>query len=689
MYDFNSAARQDELVEPTINSPDEVSSVNSIPEFELKIDKEEIRQFTNALFRYADPGNYVSVRAFSENEPDPRKSVFKIEAAYIDAKGIEAVIDRSTIIAQQAASETRPTVFCPPIATFKNHDDPKKAREIDLAQTLALSVECDQNPDKARKQLEALLGPASVVVRSGGEWVDPETGEIQDKLHLHWRLTEPTSVPDDHKVAKEARALATALVGGDATNIPAVHPIRWPGSWHRKGEPRIAKIISLNENAEIDLSDALDLLHTSADAVGVSVGKTFSNDKGEYQGGDSRNTDLIVQQVITGENYHQSLVTLAMRYLKGGMPDGQAILVLRGHMEASKIFMKDRDGWNNQRWQARYDTIPHVVNSARNKLEIGHQSSNLSLLSVEELLRLPPPEYLIEGILPDRGVAFLGGASGVMKSFLALLFSFSVAFGRNVGKLKVKSGNTLYLLNEGQAGFGLRCQAFLNYNSLTSPDTFKAITVTPNLMRSHEIDPFIEVIDEANFNPNFIILDTFSKAIIGGNDNATDDVSVAIDTAYKLADKYGALVLIIDHVGKDPKRGLRGAYAKYGNVDAVVMVSKPGDNIVSVTTTKQKEGEDNLKFYFDVKFSKVTHPINNLTSNIPVLVPTQPNITQKEFVLDYLEQEGASARESLQEAFVNHFGENTRKSFDTVLDRLKKAREVKVNGDIIEACDDE
>ncbi len=52
----------------------------------------------------------------------------------------------------------------------------------------------------------------------------------------------------------EARRLATQLAGGDASNIPTVHPIRWPGSWHRKKTPKLARDRSdLAEDTEIDL----------------------------------------------------------------------------------------------------------------------------------------------------------------------------------------------------------------------------------------------------------------------------------------------------------------------------------------------------------------------------------------------------------------------------------------------------
>ena len=114
--------------------------------------------------------------------------------------------------------------------------------------------------------LEALLGTATAVVASGGEWINPETGEIEPKVHLHWRLKKPASTRREHELLQELRELATNLVGGDSTNISIVHPIRWPGSWHRKSTPRLAEIVAFSDN-EIDLTEALERLRDAAGAA--------------------------------------------------------------------------------------------------------------------------------------------------------------------------------------------------------------------------------------------------------------------------------------------------------------------------------------------------------------------------------------------------------------------------------------
>lgn len=228
----------------------------------LKTDPAQIAQFVDVLFRYATEGTYISLRAFDDREKG--KPPFAIDGVKLNGAGLGDVIKRAQIQADRAARATQSIVFAPPVATFNN---PKQAREQDLADGLALSVECDATPKAARDKLASLLGVATLVAASGGEWTDPETGEVQDKLHLHWRLNEPTQNPEEHAKLKLARRLAAELVGSDTSNVPMVHPIRWPGSIHRKGKARLAKIVELNEGAEIDLDDTLDLLQEAVAAM--------------------------------------------------------------------------------------------------------------------------------------------------------------------------------------------------------------------------------------------------------------------------------------------------------------------------------------------------------------------------------------------------------------------------------------
>ena len=209
----------------------------------LEPNRDQIEIFTEALFRYAKQG-FVSVRAFYED--GGAKAVFRISATPLTG-GLKFLIDVAEDDARRAANDPRPVVFCPPIATFC---DGRRATARDIVEGLALTVECDEHPQEARARLERILGLATLVVRSGGLWTDPQTEVKHDKLHLHWRLAAP-AVGNNLSLLTRARKLATALVGGDPSNVPIVHPIRWPGSWHRKGEPRLCEIETTYPDREV------------------------------------------------------------------------------------------------------------------------------------------------------------------------------------------------------------------------------------------------------------------------------------------------------------------------------------------------------------------------------------------------------------------------------------------------------
>ena len=95
-----------------------------------------------------------------------------------------------------------------------------------------------------------------------------QTGEIENKVHLHWRLENPAATLEELAMLYEARSLAATLAGADRTNISIVHPIRWPGSFHCKKTQKLARIAALNAGTEIVLEDALNILRK---AVGVTT----------------------------------------------------------------------------------------------------------------------------------------------------------------------------------------------------------------------------------------------------------------------------------------------------------------------------------------------------------------------------------------------------------------------------------
>ena len=312
----------------------------------LEPDRDQIEVFIDACFRNAGSEGFVAVRSFYEKADKP----FRLSACKISG-GLGFLADVAEDDARRAAQNPTPIVFCPPIAIFSGKDH---AREQDLLEGLALSVELDERPQQACTALENLIGPATVIVRSGGRWM---TGGAvtEDKLHVHWRLAHPAR-GDDLRKLKQARDLATRLVGGDPSNKPVCHPIRWPGSWHRKSEPVLCNIAVLNAATEIELDDALAALQLAAPPeprAKISGADTAGGDSGDWH--------PLINSIITGASYHKSLVSLAARCTGSGMHDGTAVKLLRAIMSASTA------PHEATRWLVRYNAIPRIVSTAREK----------------------------------------------------------------------------------------------------------------------------------------------------------------------------------------------------------------------------------------------------------------------------------------------------------------------------------
>jgi AAA domain len=400
--------------------------------------RDMLTKFVASLFRHAGTEGFVSLRAFFE---DDAAKPFRITPTSMKG-GLSFLIGAVEDDAYRAANDPKKVVFCPPLAIFDNRD---RAREIDIIAGLALSVECDQRPREAVVKLEEILGPATLVVRSGGVWTDPANGQVYDKLHLHWRLRVPACGEDRAKL-KRARDLATRLVGGDASNTPVCHPIRWPGSWHRKGEPRLCEIESENEH-EIDLAAALTALERVTPAVSAP-NKTNGGCAldGLFDQAEPSDWSELIAHIVNGTSYHEPQAKLASKMVRSGMTDGAVVNMLRAIFESTAAA---RDA----RWQARYDDISRSVTTAREKY--GSQEPSLPaptgplIKSSKQFVEgFTPPDYVVVGLVQRRFLYSLTGQTGSGKTAVTLRLAASTAMGIDFAGRTTKKTRVLYAAAE-------------------------------------------------------------------------------------------------------------------------------------------------------------------------------------------------------------------------------------------------
>src|SRR5215475_9633219 len=114
------------------------------PSDPLEPNRDQIEIFVEALFRHCatkDGGGIVSLRAFYEGSDN----VARITPTSLKG-GLQFLMEAAEDDARRAANSPKPAVFCPPVAVFAPTG---KAREEDLLEGPALSIELDAEPNAA------------------------------------------------------------------------------------------------------------------------------------------------------------------------------------------------------------------------------------------------------------------------------------------------------------------------------------------------------------------------------------------------------------------------------------------------------------------------------------------------------------------------------------------------------------
>src|SRR5262249_54949721 len=89
-----------------------------------------------------------------------------------------------------------------------------------------------------------------------------------------------------------------------------------------------------------------------------------------------------------------------------------------------------------------------------------------ALMSVKELMELPPTEWLVQGFIEQGVLAVMYGESGHGKSFVALDWALSIATGSRWNGNDVVAGSVLYVVAEGGRNIRKRVMAWLEEHDI-------------------------------------------------------------------------------------------------------------------------------------------------------------------------------------------------------------------------------
>lgn len=228
--------------------------------------------------------------------------------------------------------------------------------------------------------------------------------------------------------------------------------------------------------------------------------------------------------------------------------------------------------------------------------------------------------WLIKDFIPALSFGMIYGASGTLKTFLAIDLCCCIATGRAWLSKTVNQGAVVYVAAEGQLGVAKRIKAWEIANGITADQLY----VLPHSMFMSESDTqesLISAIQELEIKEGvkvqLVVLDTLARCFIG-DENTSRDMNAFIQGCDMVKAKTQVSIMCIHHSGRDEKKGARGSSALRAACDFEFQVKRSGKaKLLTFVNTKQKEGQEapDLNLEFDTVDLGITCEENNpLTS---------------------------------------------------------------------------
>lgn len=214
----------------------------------------------------------------------------------------------------------------------------------------------------------------------------------------------------------------------------------------------------------------------------------------------------------------------------------------------------------------------------------------LPVLTLGDIAQLPPVEWLVEGLIPEKSLAMMYGEPGCGKTFIALDMALSVAHASMWQGQTVLGGQVVYVAGEGVGGLKKRIAAWHIHNKLEQDAPFIVVPTAVDLMDETNTQDLHLTIQAVSKGPvAMVIFDTLARSMTG-DENSSQDIGKTIKAMDSVREAFNCCVMAIHHSGKDSSRKARGSSAILGAVDASMKVERVGET-VSLVVEKQKDAE--------------------------------------------------------------------------------------------------
>ena len=225
----------------------------------------------------------------------------------------------------------------------------------------------------------------------------------------------------------------------------------------------------------------------------------------------------------------------------------------------------------------------------------------IRILNYQQMMQMPAPAWLIEGILPERALTLMFGTSNSFKSFLAVDMACHIATGLDWHGQTAKQGSVVYIAAEGAYSLARqRIAGWADYHGVI-PDKLYLIPLGLALDNQKTLQHLQAKIDALSETPVLLVSDVLAGTI-DGSDSEIEVIQRRLIGTRQLIERYQLAELMITHSGWSQKARARGSTHLWGSADTRLEVVRKGQAYATtLTVERHKDAESGASFDLTLK----------------------------------------------------------------------------------------
>lgn len=324
--------------------------------------------------------------------------------------------------------------------------------------------------------------------------------------------------------------------------------------------------------------------------------------------------ELITKQNIQEGSRSSALAALTYYCCEAGLDNSEVYSILR---------------WKDKHWKKFYNRpnrekyYVDLINYARQKVpyegikDVSVLADEIKTYSFKEVIsHVDDTEWIIEGLLPRKGIGYIVGSPGTGKTTLGLGITASLAVNRQYLDWRSNEGKSykiLYLSLEMpiedvnqfysalQNNFTPEELDLLdeNFHTYASPEKIKFYQSTSPIMGK-----FLRKLE--NMRPDIVLVDSASFSLASNLSNQ-EEVTKAIEVLDMIRDRYNTAFLFIHHARKEPPgHGYRES--EVDDMFGSVFIAASAASIIALKKSQNYSADNRV---MDIRYLKARFSADN------------------------------------------------------------------------------